>query len=154
MDAIESSAPAAPVARPTAAASPAGGPLATAALPIPSLQQRPKRLTSARYTLTRCNRHGRLASRHPLRVLGWCAGQALTILTDNGSPLIRAAPNGKEAITAEGFLLLPAAVRRRCGINHGEPLLVASYPDRNLIIICTPAVIDEMTLERFGFLNE
>ena len=66
--------------------------------------------------------------------------------------VIRTKSDGEETIGPGGFLLLPAAVRRKFSINYDEPLLVASHPDRDLAIICTPAVLDEMILARFGFL--
>jgi hypothetical protein len=66
---------------------------------------------------------------------------------------VAAKPEGGVALSAEGFLFLPAALRQRYRIDRGEPLLVASLPDRHLVIICPPAVIDQMTVSFFSFLR-
>lgn len=124
-----------------------------AALPISALAASPKRLTSACYFLTRCDSKGRLANRQPFRTLGWTTGQAITIAGENGILAIHPRPCGPETLNSAGFLHLPAAIRQRHRIHHGEPLLVAAYPDRDLVLIFTAAALDEMTASRLGLLR-
>jgi hypothetical protein len=51
--------------------------------------------------------------------------------------VVRAATDGPQTITPQGFLHLPAAIRHRCRIHTGDRLLVAAYPDQDLILVCT-----------------
>lgn len=112
-------------------------------LPLPDLAT-VRRTTTARYALTTADRQGRLADRSSLKALGWAPGQPISITAAPDFLVIRAATHSRETLTGQGFLQLPAALRRRYHILPGDQLLIAAYPDRDLALICTPAALDQM----------
>jgi bifunctional DNA-binding transcriptional regulator/antitoxin component of YhaV-PrlF toxin-antitoxin module len=123
--------------------SPTAPPTLSAGLPLPGLA-RPGRLTTARYALTTTDRQGRLADRSSVRALGWAPGQPISITTADDTIVIRSATDSLETLTRQGFLCLPAAIRHRCHIHTGDRLLIAAYPDHQVLLVCTLAVLDDM----------
>ncbi|NJC83112.1 hypothetical protein [Planosporangium mesophilum] len=50
------------------------------------------------------------------------------------------------AITAQGHLRLPVAVRRVCRLHDGDRLLVAACPDPGILVAYPMAELDAMVL--------
>lgn len=130
-------------------ASPAAGRFLPSGLPVPRLG-RLRRITAARYAVTPCDRHGRLADRSPVKAMRWAAGQHLTIEPGQGRDtiVIRADAAGPAALSSHGFLRLPSAARRCCHIREGDQLLVAAYPDSGLVVVCSLVAVDDMINSR------
>ncbi|MCO1575213.1 hypothetical protein M8C13_05495 [Crossiella sp. SN42] len=55
-------------------------------------------------------------------------------------------PGTTTAVTRQGHLRLPAAIRRACHLATGARLLVAAYPDLGLLAVYTPAAFGAMLL--------
>ena len=130
---------------PAPSGSPASG------LPVPRVG-RLQRITTAKYTVTTSDRHGRLADRSLLKAMGWAAGQNLTIRPGQAPDtiVIRAETAGPAALSSHGFLRLPSAVRYWCHIREGDRVLIAGYPDSGLVVVCTLATLDDMINSRVG----
>lgn len=121
----------------------------TAGLSVPDLRQchyvRP-----AHYAVAVVDGHGRIASRSPLRALGWEPGTVVAFTVD-GNRLITAARSTtppqqgstapRRTITACGQLNLPVLTRRRAGITSGDRLLLAADEHAGLLWICPPKVL-------------
>ncbi len=63
-----------------------------------------------------------------------------------GVVMVSSRANGTEAIARQGHVRLPARVRHACRLGCGDRLLMAAYPDRDLLLIYTMAALDMMVL--------
>jgi hypothetical protein len=102
------------------------------------------RPTSARYTITTVDARGRLADASPLRVLQWVPWLPITIVVMLGAVVAAANPDGRETVTGQGHLRLPADLRHVLRLDRGDRLLVAAHPDRGLLVAYTMSAVDEM----------
>ena len=87
--------------------------------------------------------HGRLADRSPLRAAGWPPRQPITITAAPGGRLITVHADGPDTtITHDGHLLLPAHVRRACGLATGDRLLVTVTTGPTLLTLYPMATVE------------
>jgi len=63
-------------------------------------------------------------------------------LRDGLLVLVSAAATGNHAITKQGHLCLPLAVRRVCHIEAGDRVLVAARPESSDLVVVSTAVLD------------
>ncbi|WP_143234473.1 AbrB/MazE/SpoVT family DNA-binding domain-containing protein [Paractinoplanes atraurantiacus] len=104
------------------------------------------------YALTACDRQGRLADRSAINALGWEPHQRVAIEVGAQRILVQPDDSARQALTREGFLRLPAAVRHRYGMRAGDRLLLAAVPDQNALLICFAAILDDLLAQAFGSL--
>jgi hypothetical protein len=97
---------------------------------------------------------GRVADHAVLAALGWVAGTRLEIRETGGLLLVRAHPHGVFAVTGQGHLRLPAAVRRRCSLLPGDRVLLAADPAAGLLAVHPPAALDAMVTGSQGGLPD
>jgi hypothetical protein len=102
------------------------------------------RETSAYYTITTVDGRGRLADGSPLRLLQWGPGLRLKLMVALGAVVVAAHPDGREAVTKQGHLRLPADLRHSLRLNPGDRLLVAAHPAQGLVVAYTMPVLDTM----------
>jgi hypothetical protein len=100
--------------------------------------------TSAHYTITTVDARGRLADASPLRVLQWAPRLPITIVVVLGVVVAAANPDGRETVTGQGHLRLPADLRHALRLEPGDRLLVAAHPHRGLLVAYTMSIVDEM----------
>jgi hypothetical protein len=115
-------------------------------LPVPRLAV--TRLRSTVYGLATVDDRGRVADQAVVRVLGWGSGTRLDVHESGGLVLVRADRQGVFSVTGQGYVRLPAAVRRWCGLVSGDRVLLAADPDQGLLVVYPPVVLDAM-LARF-----
>jgi len=115
-------------------------------LPLPTLTVR--RGTVYVYGLAALDDRGRLADRTIMRALGWSAGLRLDIREAVGLLVVHARPDGEFRVTGQGHLRLPALIRRRCGLEPGDRVLLAADPPQRQLVIYPPAVLDDLTAQR------
>jgi hypothetical protein len=147
---------------------------ATAAGPrraVPPLQAlttmpttRPKDIV---YRLALLDQRGRLAQQAVMTELGWrpgyridlrlrsisCPGDhAVAGVAGSNFPIVTVTPDPRAGtrIGADGHLRLPAAVRHRCRISAGDPVLLAADPTRQLLILYPPRALDMLLLTASG----
>jgi hypothetical protein len=99
---------------------------------------------SAYFTVTTIDSRGRLADGSPLRILRWAPRLPLTFLVVPGAVVVAAQHGGREAVTRQGHLRLPAALRHTLRLKAGDRMLVAAFPDRGLLVAYRISVLDEM----------
>lgn len=88
---------------------------------------------------------GRIAERSIVTALDWHAGQRLRLeVLSNTTVTVQADPDGMFTLARRAHLPLPAAVRRWCGLNPGDRLLLAAAPDPGLLLIHTMRALDAM----------
>jgi hypothetical protein len=88
--------------------------------------------------------NGRLGDRAVLRRLGWLPGRRVDIREDHGLITVAADPQGSFQVSGQGFLLLPATVRRWCRIRTGDRVLVVADPAAHGLVIHPPVALTSM----------
>jgi hypothetical protein len=112
----------------------------------PPLPQLPPPLSPGRtvYGLTSIGGNGRLNERTIPRLLSWSAGIRLDIQEDHGLIVVVADPHGVFRVSAEGFVLLPAAARRWCGLAAGDRVFLVADRSASWLVVHPPAAVDAM----------
>jgi hypothetical protein len=72
------------------------------------------------YGIGRIDASGRIADRAVTSALGWRGGDRLTLTADAGVVTARRDPGGMVTLPASGYITIPAALRRRCGLRAGD----------------------------------
>jgi hypothetical protein len=78
----------------------------------------------------------------------WAGGQAtgLTLTTADGVVIARGDPGGLVTIPAKLYIVIPSALRRRCGLLPGDRVLLAMFPGQDAMAAYSFAVVDEALL--------
>jgi hypothetical protein len=69
------------------------------------------------YGIARIDASGRICERAIITALGWADGDRLTLTAHAGVVTARRDPGGMAAMPASGYITIPAALRRRCGLE-------------------------------------
>ena len=122
----------APVIPSSAAARPARAPAAARTLPlaVPPAWRPPALGRDVVYGLARVDRSGRVADRTVTGALGWRGGDRLTLTAEAGVVVIRRDPSGLVTLPPRSCVPIPAALRHRCGLLPGDPVLLHRGPRR------------------------
>jgi bifunctional DNA-binding transcriptional regulator/antitoxin component of YhaV-PrlF toxin-antitoxin module len=86
---------------------------------------------------------GRVADRAMTRALGWQAGDRLILTAAAGVVTARRDPGGMVTLRAKPYLVIPAGLRRRCGLRPGDRVLLAVFPARDALAAYSFAVVDQ-----------
>jgi AbrB family looped-hinge helix DNA binding protein len=95
------------------------------------------------YGIGRIDASGRIADRAVTSALGWSGGDRLTFTADAGVVTARRDPAGMVAMTAKPYIVIPAALRRRCGLEPGDRVLLAAVPGDDTLAAYSLAVVDQ-----------
>jgi hypothetical protein len=95
------------------------------------------------YGFGRIDVAGRVADRAVIRALGWRCGDRLTLTAEAGVVAARRDPAGMAAMTAKPYIVIPAALRRRCGLEPGDRVLLAAVPAFDTLTAYCLAVLDQ-----------
>ena len=60
-----------------------------------------------------------------------------------GVVIARRDPGGLVTMQAKPYLVIPAALRRRCGLRPGDRVLLAVFPARDALAAYSLAVVDQ-----------
>jgi len=119
----------APVIPSSAVARPARAPAAARTLPLTVPPVRPPALPrDVVYGLAHVDRSGRVADRTVTGALGWRGGDRLTLTAEAGVIVIRRDPSGLVTLPPRSCVPIPAALRYRCGLHPGDPVLLTAVP--------------------------
>src|ERR1700722_1924807 len=86
---------------------------------------------------------GRVGDRAMTAVLGWQAGDRLTFTAAAGVVVARRDPGGVVTMPAKPYLVILAALRRRCGLRPGDHVLLAASPGQDMLTAYSFAVVDQ-----------
>ncbi|KAB1099035.1 AbrB/MazE/SpoVT family DNA-binding domain-containing protein [Micromonospora aurantiaca] len=78
---------------------------------------------------------GRITDQQILHALGWQPGHGLDIQPHQRMLVIGMAENGRYRVGSRGALPLPSSARRMCGIEPGEPVLLAALIAQGLLVV-------------------
>ena len=135
-----------PVIPSSAAARPARAPAAARTLPlaVPLALSRPPELPrDVVYGLAHIDRSGRVADRTVTGALGWRGGDRLTLTAEAGVVVIRRDPAGLVTVPPRPCVPVPAALRHRCGLLPGDPVLLTAVPAEETLTAYSLAVVDQ-----------
>jgi hypothetical protein len=144
----------APVIPSSAAARPARAPAAARTLPLavpPALSRPPALGRDVVYGLARVDRSGRVADRTVTGALGWRGGDRLTLTAEAGVVVIRRDPSGLVTLPPRSCVPIPAALRHRCGLLTGDPVLLAARPAEDTLTAYSLAVVDQALAAHIPF---
>jgi hypothetical protein len=95
------------------------------------------------YGTGRIDESGRVADRAMTGVLGWQRGDRLTFTAAAGVVIARRDPGGMVIMPAKPYLVIPAALRRRCGLRAGDHVLLVASPAGDMLAAYSFAVVDQ-----------
>jgi hypothetical protein len=120
------------------AKSAAGRPLPLARpVPAPSL---PEHVV---FGIGRIDASGRIADRTVISALGWRGGDRLTLTADAGVVTARRDPGGMITLPTRPYIAIPAGLRRRCGLEPGDRVLLAAALEDDTLTAYPLAVVDQ-----------
>jgi hypothetical protein len=111
------------------------------AIPLPLAV--PPDQPGAVYGLGRLDASGRVTDRAVLAALGWRAGDRLTLTASGGVMVARRDCDGVTTVPARPYLVIPAAVRQRCGLAAGDRVLLAAWPDQDTLAAYALALVEQ-----------
>jgi hypothetical protein len=142
----------APVIPSSAAARPARAPAVARTLPLTVPSVRPPALPrDVVYGLAHVDRSGRVADRSVTGALGWRGGDRLTLTAEAGVVVIRRDPAGLVTLPPRSCVPIPAALRHRCGLLPGDPVLLAARPAEDTLTAYSLAVVDQALAALISF---
>ena len=103
------------------------------------------------YGIGRIDASGRVADQGVLTALGWAGGDRLTLTAEAGVVTARRDPGGMVTVTGRAYLVIPAALRRRCGLEPGDRVLLAGAPADETLTAYSLAVVHEAIRARGVF---
>ena len=95
------------------------------------------------YGIGRLDASGRIADRAVTSALGWRGGDRLTLTADAGVVIARRDPGGMVTVPRRSYVAIPAALRRRCGLEPGDRVLLAAVPEQDTLAAYSFAVADQ-----------
>ena len=95
------------------------------------------------YGFGRMDESGRVADRAMTSTLGWQPGDRLTLTAASGVVTARRDPAGMVTMSAKPYIVIPAALRRRCGLRPGDRVLLAVFPAQDALAAYSFAVVDQ-----------
>ncbi len=116
-----------------------GEPSAWRPMPLASPPGRPEVV----YGFGRIDAPGRVADRATIVALGWRGGDRLTLTAEGGVMVARRDPGGMITVPARLYLVIPAALRRRCGLRAGDHVPRAASPGEDTLTAYSFAVVDQ-----------
>jgi bifunctional DNA-binding transcriptional regulator/antitoxin component of YhaV-PrlF toxin-antitoxin module len=94
------------------------------------------------YGIGRIDASGRIADRAVTGALGWSTGDRLTLTADAGVVMVRRDPRGMAVVPPRSYVVIPAALRRRCGLRAGDLVLLAAFPGADVLAAYPFTVVD------------
>ena len=112
-------------------------------LPMAAAPEVPAVPSDMVYGTGRIDESGRVADRAMIGAVGWQPGDRLTFTAAAGVVVARRDPGGMVTMPAKPYLVIPAALRRRCGLQAGDHVLLAASPGEDTVTAYSLAVVDQ-----------
>lgn len=122
-----------------------GGGRAGSARPVPLAVPpviAPDAPRDAVYGTGRVDASGRVSCQSVAGALGWRGGVRVTITAGEGVVLARRDPHGMVTLPVRACLVIPSALRRRCGLRPGDVVVLAAFPGRDALAAYPLSVVD------------
>jgi hypothetical protein len=112
-------------------------------LPVAAVPVIPAVPADVVYGFGRIDASGRVADRAITSALGWRPGDRLALAADAGVVIARRDPGGMVTMPSRPYIVIPAALRRRCGLRAGDRVLLAVFPAQDALAAYSFAVVDQ-----------
>jgi len=112
-------------------------------LPMAAAPEVPAVPDDVLYGVGRIDESGRVADRAMTSALGWRPGDRLTLTAAAGVVIARRDPAGQATMPAKPYIVIPAVLRRSCGLRPGDRVLLAVFPDQGTLAAYSLAVVDQ-----------
>jgi hypothetical protein len=112
-------------------------------LPLAAPPARPPVPCERPYGIGRIDASGRVSDRAVICALGWRSGDRLTLTADAGVVVARRDASGMAVLPPREYLVIPAVLRRRCGLRAGDLVLLAAVPGQDALAAYPIAVVDK-----------
>jgi bifunctional DNA-binding transcriptional regulator/antitoxin component of YhaV-PrlF toxin-antitoxin module len=126
---------------------------APSGLPVPRLTQATASGATV-YLTTTVDTRGRLATRSPIRELGWKPGTSVSFRATDAAVIVVTRSGGVHSVTRQGHLRLPPTLRHRYRLVPGTRLFVVAISDHDLVEIYTPVAVEAMLESYRGTVRE
>jgi AbrB family looped-hinge helix DNA binding protein len=113
------------------------------ALPLARSVPVPAAPSDVIYGIGRIDASGRIADQAVIGALGWHGGDRLTLTADAGVVTARRDPGGMVTVPKRAHVVIPAALRRRCGLEPGDRVLLAAAPADETLTAYSLAVVHD-----------
>jgi hypothetical protein len=100
------------------------------------------------YGFGRIDASGRVADRTTIAALGWRGGDRLTLTAKAGPMIARRDPGGMVTVPTRPYIVIPAALRRRCGLRTGD---TCCWPPRPRVLSCGASASRFVWKDRCGW---
>ena len=120
-----------------------GGAAVARRLPVATVPEVPAAPEDVLYGFGRMDSSGRVADRAMTAALGWQPGDRLIVTAAAGVVTARRDPSGMVTMPSKPYLVIPATLRRRCGLRAGDRVLLAVFPARDALAAYSFAVVDQ-----------
>jgi hypothetical protein len=127
-----------------------GRPVAARRLPVAAAPEVPAVPDGVVYGFGWMDSSGRVADRAMISALGWQPGGRLILTAAAGVVIARRDPGGMVVMPSKPYLVIPAALRRRCGLRPGDRVLLAVSPDRDALAASSFAAVDQALRAHVG----
>ena len=94
------------------------------------------------YGFGRIDASGRVADRATMAALGWRGGDRLTVTAEAGVMIACRDPGGMITVPSRPYVVIPAPLRRRCGLRAGDNVLLAASPGQDTLAAYSFTVVD------------
>jgi len=112
-------------------------------LPVAELLA-PPRAGSLVYGMGKLDTWGVVSNRDTIQTLGWAAGDRFQIAVVGVSIVVHRDPGGVFEMGPKPYLVLPATVRHRSGVQSGDRVLMAADPHHDVLVVHPLAALDSM----------
>ena len=116
-------------------------------LPLAAAPEIPSLPDEVVYGFGRMDVSGRVGDRAVIGTLGWRPGDRLTLTGAAGVVVARRDPGGLVVMPAKPYVVIPAVLRRRCGLRTGDRVLLAVFPGEDALAAYSFAVVDQALRE-------
>lgn len=120
-----------------------GGPGAARVLPLAAPAAHLVLPEDVVYGAGRIDRCGRVGDRTVTAALGWRAGDRLTVTASAEVVVARRDPGGMVTLGSGPYLVIPAALRQRCGLRAGDRVLLAALTGQDALAAYPMAAVDQ-----------
>ncbi|HEY3559732.1 MAG TPA: hypothetical protein VGL05_19820 [Kribbella sp.] len=100
------------------------------------------------HTLGHVDGSGRVSARSMLALLGWGAGEPMSISSCREMIVLRRRSSGTDRVRSSRFVSIPAAARAATGIKVGETVLITAVLDYDMLVVHSQASVNSMVLSR------
>jgi len=106
------------------------------------------------YGFGRIDTSGRVTDRAVTGALGWRQGDRLTLTADAGMVVARRDPDGMITVPVRSCVVIPAALRLRCGLRPGDRVLLAAVLSLDALAAWPMAAVDHAMRAQYPMRDE